>query len=318
MRFFSLTMATGASILLVCSVTLSVECSPGYALLSPDQRVAIANAKLTHAVELMEGVVNGERRVLVILGEVHVQDGPTKKNAREMVEAFPQRGVEGYPGSLLWKGARNLAYLVEGVFTGRMGGSTIPYAKAHEVLAKRAKKLSDRLGLEHQSKDALKENRYRVQGKVMSGADVLRLAKMADTIRTIQLEEGYAPTLGDRANAWALPVVYTADRLWFLPGVAGIPSLTQLDLPTAGALFGASLGTFATTTTMKMLWSDGFAPAMGKRREARMRDNIMDHFQDSADNQALLIVVGRSHLYGVREGLKNDHGFEWVDFPRPE
>ena len=296
-------------ILLVSTVVYSNECRKTYARLTDQQNRALD--KTSHSVQVLEGEVNGKIRTVVLLGEVHVQNKTTADAAKAVINAFPQRGVEGYPGSFLWKGYKNLAYFVEGLFTGSLGGSSISYSKLQKEFLPKVKNLVKKYGLEEKTAEELDAFRYRHRNAVFNGRDLLQMASIAEEVMSIPLEKGYHPTISDRAASWLIPSVYLADRLWFAPAAVGAATALAGE-PMLGATIAATSPlALAVGTGFKLHWSDsGVAPKMSDRREDAMTNSILRHFNEEEDRQVLLVIVGRNHLGGMMRRLESA-GFQW-------
>ncbi len=96
--------------------------------LNPRQIAAIAKSRGYQSTQFYRGTVNGEPKTVVVIGETHIQSKPEAASGRELVDAFPDRSVEGWPGGPLWKGTIRLAYFLEGLAQGKLSGSSISYA----------------------------------------------------------------------------------------------------------------------------------------------------------------------------------------------
>lgn len=119
--------------MVVCLLALGLRahadgCPRGLAGLGLDagQIAALEATRPTHDVTILAD----KSHVVILLGEVHIQNSPTYEAGARIVRAFPQRAVERFPGGFPLRALLRFTYFVEGALSGRWRGSTIRAAYA--------------------------------------------------------------------------------------------------------------------------------------------------------------------------------------------
>ena len=216
--------------------------------------------------EYLRGTVNGKKKTVLLIGEVHTQDAYEAASGKALVDAFPDRSVEGWPGSPFWKATITFAYFLDGLSRGKRAGSNLTYAG--------------------------------------------RQAKTPGTDHR-RMEADYRPTWKERMYSWIVPSVYITDKLWWTPSLGMFLSFDIQHMERMLLWPAAAVATLAVTTMAKEPIMEQASAVMRPGRDAHMSASIIKRLNEENGPEILMVLVGRSHLSGIREGLKKA-GFETV------
>ena len=295
-------------ILFVGTVARGYSCEEALARLQPLdgwQRRAIAQAVDTHPITVLRATINGKERVVVLLGEVHIQGREPAANGRAMIDAFPNRALEQYPGGLAWKALLRFAYFMEGLFSWRNQGSNITYARRHANIAGRVDSIVRRYRLDEMTPVQLEAFRYHHGGAEYSGTELIRMRDIAPLVANWNLEQGFRPNGREQAAAWGIPATMLSPWLSTLPALQTFRSLGDVQIETAMAWGGAALATYVGARIARDLALPEMGQTLIPRRDLAMAGNIQRHFEQNDGRDVLLVVVGKNHLYGIETNLRS-------------
>lgn len=259
--------------------------------LTPAQKTAILHADSgDYKVSVLWGLIDNKPKTVVLFGEAHLKDSAAKEAGREVVKHFNLRGLEGASVEITW-GGRVLAWAVH---AGYAFNRILTFGKRqHETTIDDA-----------------------IESAKTSGA------------RNIPLEKGHVPDLPENIQSIILPTqmltcaaAFCGDVLYYLEPTNTVSNVTT---PLVWIVAGVGLTQAYGAKLLRPHFKDEkwfktiFAINYGliNARDKTMTNNVHKALSEHPDENAILVIVGKDHVDGMRDLLKQNFGFQDLELAK--
>ncbi|CAM3645831.1 hypothetical protein [Parendozoicomonas haliclonae] len=272
-------------------------------LSEPQTKLLNTALKTDYTVSLMSGEVDGVKRNIVLLGEIHIKGGLADAVGRRLLELFPLRGLESVPSEspaakFLMTPAKitlNSSAAIFGTLLCRNYDSTIVTA---EDICCLDSDDSEAEGNHHCQNPAI--NLYLEQGSSQL-AHILGINAVAATIATPILVAAAKYSGLVSPSTLSHPVPYWTIKYLNLSQLSLLADtlLDWLNFPNAAE----HLRTFAAPVFPLPYYITSY-------RNRIMVDNIIQGFRDYPEQDTMLVIAGMAHPPGMARLLEKNYGFE--------
>lgn len=255
--------------------------------LTDQQHEAILHAHSgDYKIAVLSGQINGMQKTVVLLGEAHVKNEEAKGAGRSVVKQFPLRGLEGASVAITW-GGKALEWTV----------STAYAFNKMFSLGKRKHSSTIDDAIETAEEDPLRK------------------------FINIPLEKGHTPDLAENMQSIILPAqmftcgaAFCGDVLHYLePGNA----VSTVTTPLVWIVAGVGLSQTWAAKILRPRFKDQkwfkfvFAVNYGliNARDKTMVNNVYNALFEYKEEKAILVIVGKDHVDGMRDLLRDQFGF---------
>ena len=304
--------------------------------LTPSQTQALLRANSgDYKVSVLTGWIEGKRRHVILLGEAHMKDLAAKKDGQAVVKEFDFRGLEGTNPQIFW-GGKALTWTIHAAYTlsklGSLGrrteSSTLDDAVRTERLHRAAERIQERLQTGELNLTQLSDLYVTIGDETLSGNEVyaemgLTPGQLLDKAMPVNLalERGHQPGIIENLQSVLLPSQMFSGVAAFLGDTLNqVDPGNALSAHLSPVVWGVAIFSAAQLSATKILrprfqehtwYKVAFAIQDGllNGRNRIMVNNIQKAFRDYPEQSAMLVIVGRDHVEGMRKLLAREAGF---------